>query len=95
MATARFAMMKRLGLARSLAETQIGASRTVESARGKAIRCFSDDRGRILSQEELAKETMYIQKMEREIQERKKKLEQQKTDNEKGTSGKKPEGSKP
>ncbi|CAN8308086.1 unnamed protein product [Cochlearia groenlandica] len=59
MATAR-SVMKRLGLDQSLAETQIGASRAVKSAREKAFRCFSDDRDRILNQEELAKETIYI-----------------------------------
>lgn len=44
------------GLARSLRESQIGASRSVGS-----IRCFSDDKGRVLSDEERAKETIYIQ----------------------------------
>ncbi|VVB13241.1 unnamed protein product [Arabis nemorensis] len=89
MASARSAI-SRLGLGRSLWENQI-----VASTRRSAIRCFSDDTGRILSEEERAKETMYIQKMEKEIQERKKKLEQQKAESEKGSAGKKPEGSKP
>ncbi|XP_018472567.1 uncharacterized protein LOC108843907 [Raphanus sativus] len=74
------------GLARSLRESQIGASRSVGS-----IRCFSDDKGRVLSDEERAKETIYIQKMEKEILERKKKLEQQKPE----SAGKKPEEKKP
>ncbi|CAA7033905.1 unnamed protein product [Microthlaspi erraticum] len=82
----------RLGLARSLGESQIGVSRPVESTRGAAIRCFSDDKGRVLSEEERAKERMYIQKMEQEIQEKKKKLAEQKPANEKGSAGKKPEG---
>ncbi|XP_019097165.1 PREDICTED: uncharacterized protein LOC109131106 [Camelina sativa] len=94
MSAARSAITK-LRLARSLGESQIGGSRSVESTRGTAIRCFSDDTGRVLSEEERAKESMYIQKMEKEIQERKKKLEQQKSANEKGSADKKPEGSKP
>ncbi|KFK24915.1 hypothetical protein AALP_AA8G041500 [Arabis alpina] len=94
MATARSAI-SRLGLVRSFGKSQIVASRSVESIRGSAIRCFSDDTGRILSEEERAKETMYIQKMEREIQEKKKKLEQHKAESEKAGAGKKPEGSKP
>lgn len=60
MSAARSAIT-RLGLARSLGESQIGASRSVESTRGPAIRCFSDDKGRVLSEEERAKERMYIQ----------------------------------
>lgn len=60
MSSARSAITK-LRLARSLGETQIGASRSVESTRGPAIRCFSDDKGRVLSEEERAKESMYIQ----------------------------------
>ncbi|XP_023636908.1 uncharacterized protein LOC17883363 [Capsella rubella] len=94
MSSARSAITK-LRLARSLRESQIGASRSMESARGPAIRCFSDDKGRVLSEEERAKESMYIQKMEKEILEKKKKLEQQKPDNEKGSADKKSEQSKP
>lgn len=60
MSSARSAITK-LRLARSLGETQIGASRSVESIRGPAIRYFSDDKGRVLSEEERAKESMYIQ----------------------------------
>ncbi|KAK4403957.1 hypothetical protein Sango_0764300 [Sesamum angolense] len=54
--------------------------------------CFSDDRGRVLSEEERAKETVYIQKMERERMEKlkKKKAEQDKAEKEK--SDKKAEG---
>ncbi|CAN6805248.1 hypothetical protein HID58_050179 [Brassica napus] len=89
MSSARYAIT-RLGLARSLGESQVGASRSVGS-----VRCFSDDKGRVLSDEERAKETIYIQKMEKEILERKKKLEQQKPDSEKGSAGKKPEEKKP
>ncbi|KAG2334721.1 hypothetical protein Bca52824_005901 [Brassica carinata] len=55
MSSARYAIT-RLGLARSLGESQVGASRSVGS-----VRCFSDDKGRVLSDEERAKETIYIQ----------------------------------
>lgn len=55
MSSARYAIA-RLGLARSLGESQVGASRSVGS-----VRCFSDDKGRVLSDEERAKETIYIQ----------------------------------
>ena len=60
-------------------------------------RTMSDGKGRVLSEEERAKESVYIQKMERERQEKlKKKLEQEKAEAEKakpGSSDKKPEGS--
>lgn len=59
MSSARSAITK-LRLARSFGVSQIGASRSVESTRGSAIRCFSDDKGRVLSEEERAKESMYI-----------------------------------
>ncbi|KAI4973238.1 uncharacterized protein At2g27730, mitochondrial [Hordeum vulgare subsp. vulgare] len=59
-------------------------------------RLLSDGKGRVLSEEERAKENVYIQKMERERQEKlKKKLEQEKGEAEKaksGADGKKPEG---
>ncbi|AED90779.1 F1F0-ATPase inhibitor protein [Arabidopsis thaliana] len=94
MSSARSAITK-LKLARSFGERQIGASRSVVSTRGPAIRYFSDDKGRVLSEEERAKESMYIQKMERERLEKKKKLEQDKLDGEKGSANKKPETNKP
>ncbi|XP_008647167.1 uncharacterized protein [Zea mays] len=47
-------------------------------------RLLSDGKGRVLSEEERAKESVYIQKMERERQEKlKKRLEQEKADSEK------------
>lgn len=59
-------------------------------------RLLSDGKGRVLSEEERAKENVYIQKMERERQEKlKKKLEQEKDAADKaksGADGKKPEG---
>ncbi|XVF00026.1 hypothetical protein REPUB_Repub03eG0250800 [Reevesia pubescens] len=57
--------------------------RSMESTRG-AIRYLSDDRGKILSEEERAKETVYIQKMEKEKMEKmKKKAEKEKAEKEK------------
>ncbi|CAO2169985.1 unnamed protein product [Urochloa humidicola] len=60
-------------------------------------RLLSDGKGRVLNEEERAKESIYIQKMERERQEKlKKKLEQEKTDADKtkpADADKKPEGS--
>lgn len=41
-----------------------------------SLRCFSDGSGRVLSEEERAKETVYIQKMEKERLEKKKKAEE-------------------
>ncbi|RLM49057.1 uncharacterized protein C2845_PMPSC055707 [Panicum miliaceum] len=62
-----------------------------------ARRLLSDGKGRVLSEEERAKESIYIQKMERERQEKlKKKLEQEKADADKtkpADSDKKTEGS--
>ncbi|KAL0302359.1 UNVERIFIED_CONTAM: hypothetical protein Sangu_3104800 [Sesamum angustifolium] len=49
-----------------------------------SLRYFSDDKGRVLSEEERAKETMYIQKMEKEkLEKLKKKTEQEKAEQEK------------
>ncbi|CAL5000323.1 unnamed protein product [Urochloa decumbens] len=60
-------------------------------------RLLSDGKGRVLSEEERAKESVYIQKMERERQEKlKKKIEQEKADADKtkpADADKKPEGS--
>ncbi|CAA3007915.1 uncharacterized transmembrane DDB_G0293028 isoform X1 [Olea europaea subsp. europaea] len=48
------------------------------------LRHSSDGSGRVLSEEERAKETVYVQKMERERAEKmKKKMEQEKADNDK------------
>ncbi|CAM8958037.1 unnamed protein product [Rhodiola kirilowii] len=64
---------------RSVAVRALTARRLMDSTRGAApaaVRCFSD--GRILSEEERAKETVYIQKMERErLEKLKKKLEKE------------------
>ncbi|NP_001314999.1 uncharacterized protein LOC100502427 isoform 2 [Zea mays] len=60
-------------------------------------RLLSDGKGRVLSEEERAKESIYIQKMERERQEKlKKRLEQEKADSDKAKpadADKKAEGS--
>lgn len=56
-----------------------------------AYRYFSDDKGRILSEEERAKENVYIQKWERERLE-KQKLKAEKEKAEPDKSGKKAEG---
>lgn len=65
----------------------------MESARG-ATRYFSDDRGRVLSEEERAAENVYIKKMEKERSEKLKlKQEKEKTENENQGSDKKAGGS--
>ncbi|CAA0814383.1 F1F0-ATPase inhibitor protein- putative [Striga hermonthica] len=53
--------------------------------RPSSLRYFSDGKGRILSEEERAQETVYIQKMERERMEKlkKKAAEQEKAEKEK------------
>ncbi|KAJ0103695.1 hypothetical protein Patl1_05870 [Pistacia atlantica] len=45
--------------------SRLSLTRSMESTRG-ATRYFSDDKGRVLSEEERAAENVYIQKMERE-----------------------------
>ncbi|KAF3320738.1 Mitochondrial ATPase inhibitor, IATP [Carex littledalei] len=50
----------------------------------RAPRYFSDGKGRVLSEEERAKETVYIQKMERErLEKLRKKMEKEKAEAEK------------
>ncbi|CAL5004710.1 unnamed protein product [Urochloa decumbens] len=57
-------------------------------------RLLSDGKGRVLSEEERAKESVYIQKMERERQEKLKKKEKSDADKTKpADADKKPEGS--
>ncbi|OAY39039.1 uncharacterized protein LOC110624402 isoform X2 [Manihot esculenta] len=71
----------------------ITRSRSIEST-WRATRCFSDDRGRILSEEERAAENVYIQKMERErLAKLKQKAEKEKAEKEKQSSDKKTDGS--
>ncbi|CAO2207587.1 unnamed protein product [Urochloa humidicola] len=69
--------------------TSLPARLRAPAAAAGGRRLLSDGKGRVLSEEERAKEGVYIQKMERERQEKlKKKLEQEKAD-----ADKKPEGS--
>ncbi|KAJ8900119.1 hypothetical protein K2173_024235 [Erythroxylum novogranatense] len=82
-------------MATRFALARLGLTRSMYSTRG-ATRCFSDDKGRVLSEEELAKETVYIQKMERERMEKlKQKAAKEKAEKEKESSDKKPEGPHP
>ncbi|KAI9156165.1 hypothetical protein LWI28_001553 [Acer negundo] len=69
--------------------SRLSVVRSMKSTRG-ATRCFSDDKGRVLSEEERAAETIYIQKMEREKMEKlKKKAEKEKAEKEKESADKK------
>ncbi|KAG6765052.1 hypothetical protein POTOM_029066 [Populus tomentosa] len=66
----------------ALSRLSLTATRSMESARG-ATRYFSDDRGRVLSEEERAAENVYIKKMEKERSEKLKlKQENEKTEKE-------------
>ncbi|KAH9704617.1 hypothetical protein KPL70_011539 [Citrus sinensis] len=66
-------------------------TRSMESTRG-ATRYFSDDKGRVLSEEERAAENVYIQKMERErLEKQRKKAEKEKLQKEKEGAEKKTE----
>ncbi|KAM0947465.1 putative mitochondrial ATPase inhibitor [Dioscorea sansibarensis] len=68
---------------------RIPRSAAIGATTRSGCRCFSDDRGRILSEEEKAAENVYIQKMEREKMEKlKKKAEKEKAEAEKQKSEK-------
>ncbi|CAI0410639.1 unnamed protein product [Linum tenue] len=76
--------LARLGVTRSL---RIGLARSMDSTRA-AARYFSNGDvgkgGRVLSEEERAKETVYVQKMEREkLEKQKRKAEKEKAEKEK------------
>ncbi|XP_019059618.1 PREDICTED: uncharacterized protein LOC109117254 [Tarenaya hassleriana] len=87
--------LTRLRLTRSVGVSRTGLTRSLGSTLG-ATRCFSDDKGRVLSEEERAKENIYIQKMERErLEKLRKKINTGKPENEKGSAEKKPDESKP
>ncbi|OMO54961.1 ATPase inhibitor, IATP, mitochondria [Corchorus capsularis] len=74
------AMRSALSLSRLTTATRY---RSMGSTRG-AIRYMSDGKGRVLSEEERAKETVFIQKMERErLEKLKKKAEKEKAEKEK------------
>ncbi|KAJ7970595.1 F1F0-ATPase inhibitor protein [Quillaja saponaria] len=71
---------------------RVSLTRSMDSTRG-ATRYFSDGKGRILSEEERAAETVYIQKMERErLEKQKKQAEKEKAEKDKENSVKKTEG---
>uniref|UniRef100_A0A2N9IAB5 ATPase inhibitor n=1 Tax=Fagus sylvatica TaxID=28930 RepID=A0A2N9IAB5_FAGSY len=66
-----------------LSRVSVSLTRPMDSTRG-ATRYFSDDKGRVLSEEERAAETVYIQKMEREkLEKQRKKADKEKAEKEK------------
>ncbi|XP_078152883.1 F1F0-ATPase inhibitor protein [Carex rostrata] len=73
-------VMRRLG----------GSQAEVTGGARASVRLFSDDRGKVLSEEERAKENVFMQKWERERLEKHKK----KAEAEKEKSDKAPDGSK-
>ncbi|XP_034703171.1 uncharacterized protein At2g27730, mitochondrial-like isoform X2 [Vitis riparia] len=73
--------------------SRIRLNRFMEGYRRSAPRYFSDDKGRVLSEEERAAENVYIQKMERERMEKlKRKAEKEKAAAEKEKAEKAEEG---
>ncbi|EES15175.1 hypothetical protein BDA96_07G180200 [Sorghum bicolor] len=72
-------MAMRTALTSLPARLRAPAAPSSAAATGGGLRLLSDGKGRVLSEEERAKETVYIQKMEKERQEKlKKQLEQEK-----------------
>ncbi|XP_059431533.1 uncharacterized protein At2g27730, mitochondrial [Corylus avellana] len=77
-----------------LSRFSVSVTRRMESTRG-ATRCFSDDKGRVLGEEERAAENVYIKKMERERLEKLKRMgekeraEKEKAEKEKENADKK------
>ncbi|XP_051143332.1 uncharacterized protein At2g27730, mitochondrial-like [Andrographis paniculata] len=76
-------------MAMRMAISRYGAFRSMESywrSSGSSVRCLSDGKGRVLSEEERAQEAVYIKKMEKEKMEKLKKAgelekpEKEKTD---------------
>ncbi|XP_034703379.1 uncharacterized protein At2g27730, mitochondrial-like isoform X1 [Vitis riparia] len=79
-------------MAMRYAVSRIRLNRFMEGYRRSAPRYFSDDKGRVLSEEERAAENVYIQKMERERMEKlKRKAEKEKAAAEKEKAEKKAE----
>ncbi|CAN1140036.1 hypothetical protein LINPERHAP2_LOCUS11634 [Linum perenne] len=79
--------LTRLGGTRSL--LRLGFVRSMDSTR-TSTRYFSDAKGGVLSEEERAKETVYVQKMEREkLEKQKLKAEKEKAEKEKENAEKK------
>ncbi|XP_034703380.1 uncharacterized protein At2g27730, mitochondrial-like isoform X2 [Vitis riparia] len=80
-------------MAMRYAVSRIRLNRFMEGYRRSAPRYFSDDKGRVLSEEERAAENVYIQKMERERMEKlKRKAEKEKAAAEKEKAEKAEEG---
>ncbi|KAI4351337.1 hypothetical protein L6164_005712 [Bauhinia variegata] len=76
----------------ALSQRSLSLTCSMESSRGALTRFFSD-KGRVLSEEEQAKENVYIQKWEREkLEKQKQKDEKEKAEKAKGDADKKPEG---
>ncbi|KAK7269714.1 hypothetical protein RIF29_22448 [Crotalaria pallida] len=69
-------------------------SRSMDStSRGAMSRFYSSDKGRVLSEEEQAKENVYIQKWERErLEKLKQQADKVKSEKDKDAADKKPEG---
>ncbi|MED6193977.1 hypothetical protein PIB30_024155 [Stylosanthes scabra] len=69
-------------------------NRSMDSTSRGAFSRFYSDKGRVLSEEEQAKENVYIQKWERErLEKQKQQAEKEKAVKDKDASDKKPEGS--
>ncbi|XP_027367224.1 uncharacterized protein At2g27730, mitochondrial [Abrus precatorius] len=69
------------------------ATRSMDSTTRGAFSRFFSDKGRVLSEEEQAKENVYIQKWERErLEKQKQQSDKAKAEKDKDTSDKKPEG---
>ncbi|KAG2669462.1 hypothetical protein I3843_14G035200 [Carya illinoinensis] len=76
----------------ALSRVSVSVSRSMESTRG-ATRYFSDDKGRVLGEEERAAENIYIKKMEKErLEKLKQKAEKEKAAKAKENGDKKTEG---
>ncbi|XP_064998832.1 uncharacterized protein At2g27730, mitochondrial-like isoform X1 [Musa acuminata AAA Group] len=76
------AMRSALGVIPCLARSSVAVAKEVAAPRSS--RFFSDGKGRVLSEEERAAETIYIQKMERErLEKLKKQQEKEKAEAEK------------
>ncbi|KAJ6428726.1 hypothetical protein OIU84_020405 [Salix udensis] len=80
---------KKMASRSALSRLSLTATRSMQSTRG-ATRFFSDDKGRVLSEEERAAENVYIKKMEKEKSEKQKlKHEKEKAEKENQGSDKK------
>ncbi|KAK7390837.1 hypothetical protein VNO78_18958 [Psophocarpus tetragonolobus] len=72
----------------------LNLSRVMESSNRGSLSRFLSDKGRVLSEEEQAKENVYIQKWEREkLEKQKQQADKTKALKDKDSAHKKPEGS--